>query len=421
MTLHTKYAPSTFAEYGHHSDQREKVLAWFKKPYRILVLHGPANSGKSTFLKLAIQSAKYVACIQSASELFADHMKEFKCTIERFSQKRSLDQYFIHKQKNCIVIEDYDPTKPGSQNILKHIQKMTADSHKKKKGLIPIILCTSAIPRKVSFEPRPCFVSLPLPSASDLQSFIQRVLKGEPLALNDALIHLISSSNRVKSCFDVLHVIQGLQSRECVVYDAHIVRNEIDNFNTSSLTMTGTKETVLRRAIEQCTSESTNMEHVAELQACDSNYASQVLFENAPCPDFSDPAVKLRFECIIAAKQCESMVYSLQQWELYEYIQYFDAQFLPLYKGKVPPVYDQIPKINSKSCQHFYQLKSQQIIHQKFAKSDTRTYMLCDSLLCQLTKNKKERNAFMEKNKIDRSDVNAIKRLSLSKYKKIKF
>lgn len=421
MTLHTKYAPSNFAEYGHHSDQCEKVLAWFKNPYRILVLHGPANSGKSTFLKLAIQRANYVACMQSASELFADHMKEFKCTIERFSQKRSLDQYFTRKQKNCIVIEDYDPTKPSSQNILKHIQKMTTESHKNKKGLIPIILCTSAIPRKVSFDPRPCYVSLPLPFARDLQSFIQRVLKGEKLELSDELSNLISSSSRVKSCFDVLHVIQGLQSRKCVAYDAHIVRNEIEQFNTSSLTTTGTKETILRRAIEKCTSESTNMDRVVELQACDANYASQVLFENAPCPDFSEPQARLRFECSIAAKQCESLVYSLQQWELYEYIQYFDAQFLHLYKGKVPPVYDKIPKINSKSCQHFYQLKSQQIIYQKFAKSDMRTYMLCDSLLCQLTKNKKERNAFMEKNHIDRSDVNAIKRLSLSKYKKIKF
>jgi hypothetical protein len=49
------------------------------------------------------------------------------------------------------------------------------------------------------------------------------------------------------------------------------------------------------------------------------------------------------------------------------------------------------------------------------------TYKLCDSLLCQLTKNKKERKLFMEQNGIDRSDVNAIKRLSLTKYKKIKF
>ena len=259
MTLHTKYAPSNFAEYGHHSDQCEKVLAWFKNPYRILVLHGPANSGKSTFLKLEIQRANYVACMQSASELFADHMKEFKCTIERFSQKRSLDQYFTRKQKNCIVIEDYDPTKPSTQNILKHIQKMTTESHKNKKGLIPIILCTSAIPRKVSFDPRPCYVSLPLPFARDLQSFIQRVLKGEKLELSDELSNLISSSSRVKSCFDVLHVIQGLQSRKCVAYDAHIVRNEIEQFNTSSLTTTGTKETILRRAIEKCTSESTNI------------------------------------------------------------------------------------------------------------------------------------------------------------------
>lgn len=421
MSLHTKYAPSNFKEYGHHSDQLKKVLAWFQKPHRILVLHGPANSGKSTFLKIAIQCANYVACIQSANELFADHMKEFKCTLERFSQKRSLDQYFVRKQKNCIVIEDYDPTKQGSQNILKFIQKMTTDSHKKKKGIIPIILCTSAIPRKVSFEPRPCFVSLPLPSERELYSFIQKVCRGEQLDLSDTLIRVISKSSQIKSCFDALHFIQGIRSHKCTVFDDEFIRSKIEQFNTSSLGLKGSKESTLQRAIEQCTLESTNMDNITGLQACDSNYASQVLFENLPCCDFSDPAVILRLECCIAAKQCESIVYSLQQWELYDYIMYFDAQLLSLYKGKIPPAYNQIPKINSKSCQHFYQLKSQQIIHQKFAKSDTRTYMLCDSLLCQLTKKKKERTQFMEFNNIDRSDVNAIKRLSLSKYKKIKF
>lgn len=417
MTLHTKYAPSDFAQYGHHTDQCKRVLTWFQNPCRILVLHGPANSGKSTFLKLAIRRANYDSCITSASQLFADHMKEFKCMIERFSQKRSLDQYFA-KRKNCIVIEDYDSTKPGSQTILKYIQKMTAESHKKKKGIIPIILCTTDIPRKITFEPRPCFVSIPLPTTRDLDSFLRRVRNGEQLALSDDLVALISNSTRVKSCFDALHVIQGLQSRNCGVYDATIVRDEIAHFHSSSHVHPGSKEIILRHAIEGHT---TNMDNVAKLQECDLNYASQVLFENAPCPNFFDPAVQLRFECCITAKQCESMIYSLQQWDLYEYIQYFDAQLLPLYNGKIPTGYDQIPKINSKTCQHFYQLKSQQIIHQKFAKSDIRTYMLCDSLLCQLTKNKKERKTFMEENHIERNDVNAIKRLSLSKYKKIKF
>lgn len=421
MSVHTKYVPSNFNDYGHHSDQQKKVLSWFLKPTRLLVLHGPSNSGKSTFIKLAIKSANYVACIQSATELFADHMKEFKCTIERFSRRSSLVQYFSQHKKNCIVIEDYDPTKPSSQNILKYIQKLTKEWHSKKKGIIPIILCTTTIPRNISFEPRPCFISLPLPTNVELYNFVQKVCDKEAIALSDKHAKMIAHSNRIRSCFDVLHIVRSLQSQNCDTYTDKIVNDEIENFNSSSLHVFTTKEQMLRDVIQKSSLESSNKEHILALKHCDSNYSSQVLFENAPIKNLSDPMMKLRFECCIAAKQCEAMVYSLQQWEMYDYIQYFDAQLLSMYEGQIPHNYNPIPKINSKTCQHFYQLKSQQIIHQKFAKSDTMTYKLCDSLLCQLTKNKKERKLFMEQNGIDRSDVNAIKRLSLTKYKKIKF
>lgn len=432
MSWFEKHRPSTFSEYRHHTPQQIKILAWFKKPVRLLVLHGSVNVGKSVFIHIAAKEAGYTHFTKGASDLYGDHFKQFKNMLQRFSYKNALDQYFAVKQKNCIIIEDFDNTKPACQSLFKYLQTITTQVHKEKRPMIPIILCTQNTPQNISFDPRPCFIRLPYPVPRDLYLCVHSLCHKENIPLQDSHKWVIANNHKIRTCFDIIDVMRRISQR---IQNEHnqqdksetevsktevseIVSKELTNFH-SVATNDSTKEQALIQCIKTKQPLSKN-DQARLIQSGDANYFSQTVFENAPIDKFSDPQVQLAFDCFLLGKSCETLVYSRQRWDLYEYTQYFEEKLIGVYDG-LPSNYNKIPKINSKSCQHFYQVKSQQQIHQKFAKSDRYTYKLCDSLLSQLIKSKKERNAIMEEKDISRSDVNAIKRLSLSKYKKIKF
>ena len=408
----TKYKPKRLEDYHQHAREKKRIQSWFEKGFRgkkrNLFIFGKPNVGKTTLLSLFIKRFGWDAFIVSSSEIFSSHAKTIRAKLSNLSNNNSVKQYFsVKKRHACFIVEDFDHSHVGTVNLLKYILKM--------EKCVPCIFVaqdTSIFHSVSSLRQRTLIVELPLLSFIERRSFTEKISKREKLTSNIGKDKQQKIASCSRTCFDILKVFQSVQKTKTVCFE------KSDSFEAN-------KCRAVRKLIEQ-TKELTT-EEKERIYSFDPSHISQILFENIPIFDIKEGSeiksqdILRAMELFIQGKMSDSFVFSHQKWELALYSEFCNLGLSTLYEGRIPDGWIDMPKFNSKSCQYYYQLKSQQSIQQKFGKSKEFNFLLCDNILHSIIQSKKDLLHQMDVLGLSKKEVNALKRLSLSTISKIKF
>lgn len=403
--------PQNLQEYGkHHTHQRNQIVKWlkgFKRSAPVLVISGPANIGKTTLLNLILKQHNYTPLTVCTSDCFSKNLPTVKESIKNVLHKNSVGQYFT-TQKHCIVIDDYESSHTGVQNLMKFL------GSGKLKLKTPLFVCTQEPNCTIPQILRKQTVKMPYLQPLQIVEFLKSILKREKIKIeNDGTLWQIAKT--VKNTFDAIDILYNAYNQN-VLESFDKMSSFLKSKSERDKIFSDNKYLLIKKLISE--KDTLTQDEKVVIWSQDYSHVSQVLFENAPIKNLEKHAHVL--ESFLIGKECEACIYSHQQWDMYQYMENMDISLLNMYDG-IPMGFNPIPKTNSKSCQHFYQLKSQQAIHFKFGKSDTKTYQMCDVILHNVLKNKKGRKKFIEKHGLTPANINAVKRLSLTKYPKIKF
>ena len=406
------YSPKTLNDYKHHIHQKSKIDTWFKYSNTMtLFLYGQMNVGKTTLIKLFLKKYNIEVFEVGVDDLYSVHLKNTKTKLVNLSNNNSVHQYFT-QNKTYMLLENFSAEHNGFMNFLKFTY--TLDK------CIPIIVISNDLPKNLysipQFKSKTECIYLPKLKMNDIFNFISTILEKEKFKMDNSIIWNISKSSQ--TLFEAMQLVIQYITKELLQPNTQKENPQINlNWETTDCFYHKNKNKLVSTLVS--TKKDLDFNEKLRIWSCDPSHMTQIFYENVPTNNLSNTL--LGMEHYIFSKICESYIYSHQEPEAVKFSQFLEINLLNLYSDELPLNWVDIPKINSKSCQHYYQLKSQQIIHHKFGKSSKYTYLICDNLLHDITKGKKQREKIMNKYNLVRSDINAIKRLSITKIPKIKF
>ena len=415
QNIFEKYNPCSLDQLHFHQHVIEKLRKHVIKPKnrrRLIVLHGKGNLGKTKLISIFLKHHKFTPTIIDSCELYAKNMKHIKQLVRNIFNNNGVNQYFSKIQKQCLVIENF---RHDSMPILKYLGSFKCIP-------FPVIISTRLQPNSISYTPRPIFLYMSPLSLKEKQTYISRLLKEECVNVDPTDVEEICKC--VTTYFDILNCFQAMMS----------LKNNRANQNNNSLS-SQTIADILQSQVVRADSlinkkeqfkdliqnhSTKSSEEIQQIWEYETTYMNQVLFHNMPLKSLTQMD-KLRLDCFLMGKKCESFLYTHQCWELYSYLPILNLCLLHFYTQNSTQRVECVPRINSKLCQHYYQKKTKQSITSIFGSSSVFMYLLCDCILFHVFAGKKKRKEFMTEHNLERKQINEIKRLSLTTYPKIKY